>query len=264
MHNAALAGSDRPDPPPFSVLRPRATAPLLLVCDHASNIVPHAYGNLGLSRVQLERHIGWDIGAAEVTRHISDHFRAVAVLSGVSRLVIDCNRPIGHPTSIPAESDGVSVRANRGLTSAEIEARAAAWFHPYHGAIRSQLARIERGHEVAALISIHSFTPAMDGKSRPWSVGVLWDRDPRIAIGAIAALRQKGHVVGDNEPYSGRGGAFTVDTHAADHGRPHVAFEIRQDLVADAAGARFWGRQLCAVLAPLLGSAEVGKRRHFP
>lgn len=226
-------------------------------------MVPKAYGNLGLPPAQLARHIGWDIGAAEVTRHISNHFRATAVLSGVSRLVIDCNRPIGDPTSIPAESDGVSVSVNRQLPPAEIEARAAAWFHPYHQAIRSQLARIERRHEVAALVSIHSFTPAMDGKSRPWSVGVLWDRDPRIAVGAIAGLRRRGHVVGDNEPYSGRGGAFTVDTHAAAHGRPHVAFEIRQDLLTDAAGIRFWGRELSAVLAPLLGAAEVGKRRHY-
>lgn len=263
MHNAALGRPDRPDPPPFVILRPRAAVPLLLVCDHASNAVPSAYGNLGLMRADLDRHIGWDIGAAEVTRHISAHFRATAVLSGVSRLVVDCNRPVGHPTSIPRESDGVVVPANHRLTPAAEEARIAQWFDPYHQAIRVQLARIERRHEVATLVSIHSFTPVMNGKQRPWSVGVLWNRDQRIAPAAITALRQQGHVVGDNEPYSGREGAFTVDTHAAAHGRPHVAFEIRQDLVAEAAGAQFWGRQLSAVLAPLLARAELAKRRHY-
>lgn len=260
MHNAALGRLKPSVPPSFSVLRPRALGSLLLVCDHASNRVPEAYANLGLPQMQLDRHIGWDIGAAEVTRHLSNQFRATAILSGISRLVIDCNRPIGHPESIPTESDGVTVPANRAVTDHDAKARAEAWFHPYHRAIETHLARIERRHPVAVLISIHSFTPVMDGKARPWAIGVLWDEDARIASAAIHALRKLGHTVGDNEPYSGRGGAFTVDVHAAHHGRPHVAFEIRQDLLADAAGSRYWARQLGAVLEPILRSPCASER----
>ncbi len=116
---------------------------------------------------------------------------------------------------------------------------------------------------MATVISVHSFTPVMDGRVRPWSIGVLWDRDTRLAPSTIEALAQLGHVVGDNEPYSGRGGAFTIDTHASAHGRPHITFEIRQDLIADLAGARIWGRLLAEVLLPLLERGELRHRQHY-
>jgi predicted N-formylglutamate amidohydrolase len=264
MHNDAVHATDPIDTPAFSILRPRAAAAVLLVCDHASNRVPPDLGGLGLPPGELERHIGWDIGAAAVARQVSEGLRATAVLAGVSRLVIDCNRFPDDPTSIPAESDGTVIAANRDLTPAEREHRARAWLHPYHHAIDRELARIERIHPVATLISIHSFTPAMNGQGeRPWSVGILWNRDPRLAPATIAALRAKGLEVGDNQPYSGRGPAYTIDLHAAHHGRPHVTFEIRQDLIADRTGARKWGRLLADVLRPLLTQADLRTRRVY-
>ena len=263
MHNDAIGGRGGSAPNPFSVLRPRATSAVLLVCDHASNRVPQELGGMGLKQDQLGQHIGWDIGAAEVTRELSGLLRSTAVMSGVSRLVIDCNRPLDDSTSIPAESDGVIVPANQRVASEEKQRRAATWFHPYHRAIQTHLERLERTHRVATLISVHSFTPVMNGCQRPWPVGVLWDRDSRLAPPVIEALARRGYLVGDNEPYSGRGGAFTTDTHAADHGRPHITFEIRQDLIAESSGALAWGRLLAEVLLPELKRAELRQRRHF-
>ena len=241
------------DPPPFTLLRPRLAAPVLLVCDHASNRVPARLGALGLPRSQLARHIGWDIGAAEVTRHLSRILRATAVLSGASRLVIDCNRHPDDPTSIPEQSDGTAVPGNARLDRAERERRARQWLFPYHDAIDAQLGRLDRLHPAVTLVSVHSFTPEMDGLARPWPVGVLWNHDPRLARSVIAALGRQGHRVGDNQPYSGRGAAYTIDRHAAAQDRPHVTFEIRQDLIAQPAGARHWARRLAQVLRPRLG-----------
>ncbi len=60
------------DPPAFEILHPERAAPLLIVCDHASRAVPRALGQLGLADADLMRHIGWDIGAAGVTRLLCD------------------------------------------------------------------------------------------------------------------------------------------------------------------------------------------------
>src|SRR5271163_3600779 len=89
------------DPAPFTVLNPEGRAELLLVCDHAGQAVPASLGRLGLDHAVLSRHIGWDSGAAAVTRLLADLLGAPAVLSGYSRLVIDCNRELDDPTSIP-------------------------------------------------------------------------------------------------------------------------------------------------------------------
>jgi predicted N-formylglutamate amidohydrolase len=230
-----------------------ADGPVLVVCDHASNHVPPDLAGLGLPRRELQRHIAWDIGAAEVGRRLAGRLGASVVLCGISRLVIDCNRPLGHPTSICPVSDGTVVPGNQSLDARSVAVRAAKYFHPYHAAIGAQLARLESSARRVALIAIHSFTPCKDGQSRPWHAGVLWNLDGRLALPLIRALRDRGDIcVGDNQPYSGRDSNYTVDIHGRDHGRPHVSIEIRQDEVGDLAGVLRWAEILAAVLSPLL------------
>ena len=116
-------------------------------------------------------------------------------------------------------------------------------FWPYHHAITQILAhRWRHGHGRApALIAIHSFTPMLNGFRRPWQLGVLWNRDPRLALPVLARFRTDPELcVGDNEPYSGREVGFTMDTHGGAAGLPHVEIEIRQDLIADDAGCERW------------------------
>jgi predicted N-formylglutamate amidohydrolase len=100
----ALLGSD--EPPPVELVNDGGRSSAVLVCDHASNRVPQQLGTLGLDAAQLADHIGWDPGAAEVARRLSTLLDAPLVLSGYSRLVIDCNRPLRSTGSIAEESDG--------------------------------------------------------------------------------------------------------------------------------------------------------------
>ena len=74
---------------------------VLLIGDHASNHVPPGI-NLGIEPHLLGLHIASDIGVAPVARRLVEA-RAVdaAVLGGVSRLVIDCNRERGAAGLIP-------------------------------------------------------------------------------------------------------------------------------------------------------------------
>jgi predicted N-formylglutamate amidohydrolase len=256
MPNACLGPYD---PPPVHSHRRDGAAPVLVTCDHASRRVPRALNDLGLAPEFLARHIGWDIGAAEVAQRLSQRLDAPSILAGYSRLVIDCNRDLDDATSIAAASDGVAVPGNLGLSDHERAARRDEIFAPYHAAIASWLeTRLERGI-VPALLSIHSFTPVMGGKARPWHVGVLWDDDPRIPAPLLAALRaDPALVVGDNEPYSARDPAgYTLDRHAVARGLPHVEIELRQDLIADDAGAAAWAERLAAALAPILARREI-------
>ena len=95
------------EPPPYESFNPDGTAPLLLVCDHASRFLPRRLGTLGLSEAELARHIAWDIGIAEVTRGLARALDAPAILSRFSRLAIDPNRALDDPTLIPQLSDGL-------------------------------------------------------------------------------------------------------------------------------------------------------------
>ena len=193
------------DPPPFEVVNPSGRGLMVLTCDHASHAVPAALDGLGLDPGDLRRHIGWDAGAAELARRLSRRFDVPAVLSGYSRLVIDCNRSPGHPESILSVSDGTTVPGNRGLTPQEAERRARSLFHPYHEAIAQVLDSIRSRGETPAYVALHTFTPKLNGQERPWHFGVLWDRDARIARPLIESLRKRtGLEIGDNEPYSGR------------------------------------------------------------
>jgi len=248
--HALLTGAD----PAAVELQVVDGSPVILTCDHASNRVPRALAKLGLSDDTLARHVGWDIGAAVVTRRLATALGASAVLAGYSRLVIDCNRDPDDPSSIPAASDDVVVPGNRDLTDEACVARHAAVFEPYHAAIARLIDAVLARRAVPALISIHSFTPALGGQARPWHVGILWDGDGRIPAPLLAALRgDAALVVGDNEPYSARQPAgYTVRHHALARGLPHVAIEIRQDEIADAAGAAAWADRLAAALQPIL------------
>lgn len=249
------------EPGPFHVVNPQGRARLLLVCDHASKRIPAALDNLGLDELALGRHIACDIGAGEVTERLSQRLDAPAVLAGYSRLVVDCNRGLGDPTSILAVSDGEFIPGNQGLDEAQKAERARQFFHPYHDAIRRRLESFERRGIVPAFVAIHSFTPIFKNVRRPWQIGILWDTDPRIPVPLMQALRAQGINVGDNEPYSGKAPAdHTVDHHAEGGGLPHVSIEIRQDLVDHPDGVARWARILGDALEAILADDTLYRR----
>ena len=244
------------DPPPVELFNPDAAAPLLFVCDHAGRQVPRRLGRLGLADAAFERHIAWDIGAAQVARRLAMQFGAPLVLSVYSRLVVDPNRRRGDPTAIPEESDGTPVPGNRGLSEADRAVRYAAVHEPYHAAIAARLAAVRQRSAVPAVVSIHSFTPSFKGFVRPWQIGVLWNRDGRIARPLMDSLAARGVTVGDNQPYSGQDRhGYTMPRHAEDTGLPHVLIEIRQDLIDSAAGVDEWAAKLSEALTPVLADS---------
>ena len=241
---------------PVWALRLDGVSPFVLLGDHAGCAVPRTLAALGLPDAELRRHIGWDIGSAEVALRLSAMLAAPLIMQRYSRLVIDCNRPLHSPESIVAVSDGTVIPGNASVNSTEAEARAGEIFQPYHAAIRGLLDARQQQRMPTALIAIHSYTPIWEGRRRPWQVGVLYHRDPRLAQALGRALAGEGGlVVGDNEPYDLSDDTdWTIPEHGERRGLPHVELEIRQDLIADSAGQQQWAARLARLLPPLLAA----------
>jgi predicted N-formylglutamate amidohydrolase len=259
-----ISPADDRDSRAFTRIAGSAGAGFLLLCDHASNRVPAAFDNLGLPAAELARHIAFDPGAAAVTLALATRLSAPAVMSDFSRLVIDPNRGEDDPTLIMKLSDRVVVPANKDVSDRERANRIARFHAPYHSAIALCIDEAVATGVVPALVSIHSFTPVWRGRSRPWQVGILWDRDPRLARPLISALAEDPALtVGDNEPYEGALINDTLYRHGTRRGLAHALVEIRQDLIADDAGAGAWADRLAAILLTQSKHAEMHEIRHY-
>ena len=256
--SAAPAAAPEGGEAPFTAVAGDAAGGLLLLCDHASNRVPDEYAGLGLPASEFVRHIAYDPGAALVTRHLARRLSAPAVLSNFSRLLIDANRGDDDPTLIMRLSDGAVVPGNASVDDGERARRIRLFHAPYHAAIEAAIDRALVLGRPPALVSIHSFTAVWRGRTRPWHAGILWDRDPRLAVPLLEALRADASlVVGDNEPYSGVLPNDTMWRHGSARGLAYVLIEIRQDLIGDDAGAIAWAGRLAPILAALNARAEV-------
>lgn len=233
---------------------------LVLVCDHARNAVPPGIGDLGLPPEDMARHIAYDVGARGVTLGLAAQLGAGAVLSTFSRLVIDPNRGEDDPTLVMRVCDGSIVPGNRHADAAEIERRRAAYHRPYHQAVGAALDAVVAAGEEPVLVSIHSFTPQFRGRPwRPWHVGVLWDRDPRLVRPLMARLRAGPDlVVGDNEPYTGKLVGDCMWVHGTSRGIPHALVEIRNDLIESPEGQDAWADRLAPVIRAAVADMEAG------
>jgi predicted N-formylglutamate amidohydrolase len=231
----------------------KGRSPVVLVCDHASNFVPEEFGSLGLEKSELARHIAWDPGAAPVAQRMAAALDAVLIESRISRLVIDCNRPLDAPDLIPAVSETTAVPGNASLSPAEQARRIALSYEPFHAEIESVISeRLAAGLETR-LVSVHSFTPVYRRVARPWHIGIIHDDDQRLAAPLISALRSlKGIVVGVNEPYSPADRVyFTLERHARSRGLACAMIEIRNDEISATAGQRKWADLLTGIFSDL-------------
>ncbi len=238
------------DPPPVCIINPHGASRFLLIGDHAGNSVPSALGSLGLSESEMTRHIAWDIGIAGLGERLSVALDAVFVSQSYSRLVIDCNRHPEAADAIPAFSDGTTVPANHDLAAADRRARLGAIHAPYHDAITAELARRDAAALETILVSLHSFTPTMQGIARPWQIGVLYsDGQVTFALSMLRLLHACHDLtVGDNQPYAMDATDYTVPRHAFTANRPYVEIEIRQDLLSKPEQQTEWSDRLATQL----------------
>jgi predicted N-formylglutamate amidohydrolase len=244
-----------PAPHPCEIIPGDPACGLVIACDHASNFVPPDI-ELGVPESEFGRHIAYDIGAAAVTRGLAARLNVPAILTNFSRLIIDPNRGRSDPTLVMRLSDGAVVPGNARIDEVGKQARIARFYAPFDAAIDEAVAAAEAAGRPPVILTMHSFTPYWRGIARPWQVGILYDRDERFARPLIAALEADpaGLTVGDNQPYGGGLPGDTIDRHATARGLPNALVEIRQDLIAGAAGQEEWAERFARILRPLIAA----------
>ncbi|MGM0423114.1 MAG: N-formylglutamate amidohydrolase [Pseudomonadota bacterium] len=232
------------DPRPVTVYNAPALADnsVLIICDHASNKIPKKLNTLGVDHATLEKHIAYDIGTEYIGKYIADQMNVPAVLSGFSRLVVDLNRDLDHHCSIAEINDDIRIPGNENLHPAQKQRRIDEIYTPYHAEISASIDTIRKQGKQPFVISVHSFTPEMNGVQRETEIGILWEQSNKdIATAILKDLENRNPdlVVGNNQPYS------FVDEPRLNHtihhnlkgSTPYLLVEFRQDLVNTKTGA---------------------------
>ena len=174
---------------------------MLLVCEHASRFIPDALNDLGLDETASQEHIAWDIGALALAERLSETLGATLLSANYSRLLIDLNRPLHVPDSIPAQSEIYQVPGNHALDEATREYRQQRLFHPFHDRLRALIDQRLAANRPVRVVGIHSFTPVFYGQPRALEAGVLFGEAKEYAQHIVDGLSRHSLRAAGNQPY---------------------------------------------------------------
>ncbi len=178
---------------------------VLVSCEHASNRLPRGFE---LDADLLELHIAWDPGALPIAKNLARRFGATLHAGRYSRLVADLNRSVGNRVMFRRVSDGRTIPFNYRLDATTKAQRAERFYWPYRDAIDAEARRIIAAQGRCVHISVHTFTPTLDGKARGNDIGLLhdprWGIEPAVCNDLRRYLTATSDwVVWFNRPYSG-------------------------------------------------------------
>ena len=241
-------------PVPCTILNESGASDWVLVCEHASAHVPAEYARLGLGEAERRAHIAWDPGAAELTRALSQRLDATATLANYSRLLIDLNRPIDSPASIPEMSEEIAIPGNIGITALERARRIDRIFTPFHDSVTALLdARAAAGRRTR-LLALHSFTPVFRGVARPWHLGVLSGASRPLAERFVTEVTARDATITAalDEPYKvEEGDDMAIPVHGDARGLDALLLEVRNDTLDAPASVEAWAETIAAALERL-------------
>ncbi|MCF6273303.1 MAG: N-formylglutamate amidohydrolase [Rhodobacteraceae bacterium] len=237
--------------------RSNGESPILLVCEHASRLIPEGLGRLGLDETAARSHIAWDPGALKVAYLLSEALDATLVEQKISRLVYDCNRPPSSGQAIRDQSEIYAIPGNTGLSPRQRADRISYIYKPFHQVLAQQVATRSK----TVLVTIHSFTPVYEGRPRSVEIGILHDSDSRLADAMLdVAAKKPAYKASRNAPYGPEDGVtHTLTEHGVSAGLLNVMVEIRNDLISDEAGQRAVSAWLADILTSALKATSGGK-----
>lgn len=249
--------------PAAVVERAHGRGPLVVACEHASNVFPESVDRLGLPADACDGHFAWDPGALPLARRISAAFDAPLVAARFSRLVYDVNRPPEAPDAIRQRYDRGDVPGNQQLTAEQRAQRVDELYKPFRRLLKEVLDNAV-GSGAAALVTVHSFTPVFEGRRRAVELGLLHDADARMVD---AMLPQAAAVTGlntaRNEPYGPADGVtHTLVVDALPRNLPNVMLELRSDLLAEESVFERVSASIVALLK--IGLAAIGSAASAP
>jgi predicted N-formylglutamate amidohydrolase len=224
----------------------------LFTCEHASRDVPARYAAaFARAGPVMDSHRAWDPGALEVFSELAGEHADHAMRGNATRLLVDLNRSLHHPRLFSEFTRGLPEEERRRIIDE--------WWRPFREEAEATVAGwIAEGTPVIH-ISVHSFTPVLDGRTRAAELGILYDPARSVEAGMARRLREKlasaGWRVRLNYPYRGVSDGHTtaLRRHHAD-GYSGVELELNQGLFF--AGSAKTGRlleDLDGVMAELRG-----------
>ena len=231
------------DPHPVERILSIEPSQVLVVCDHAGRHIPSIRQHQPLSEDDMKRHIAWDVNARDVAVKVAEKLRAPLVAQRYSRLVIDMNRPVESPESIPVVSDGTEIPFNKNLSDEERKSRIESIFWPYHNEIAKHLDDMHSSRMF--VVAIHSFTPKLrNGPFRKWHVDLI-SRTRLEFVTTFRACLQRNLPelnigLGDVFPMDANRD-FTIPFHGEKRNIYNMSIEIRNDLLQKQEDIVRWG-----------------------
>jgi predicted N-formylglutamate amidohydrolase len=184
---------------------------LILSCEHGGNSVPQEYRDLFRSHEELlKTHRGWDPGALELTLEMANHFSLTPFTSTTTRLLVELNRSLGSKTLFSSIVD-------MGLNIKQKEAVLHNYYFPYRERVEGFVKEKIQAKQPLIHLSIHTFTPQLDGEERDADIGLLYDpkHQPESAFChewmiALESEKKDAFKVRKNYPYQGSADSLTT------------------------------------------------------
>lgn len=222
---------------------------LFLSCEHASRAIPRNlsfyFQNPEAQRL-LPTHRGYDIGAAEVFRRLAQILQPTYATEGsYSRLAIDLNRNSNKNHRYSAFTSSISPEAKNFLEN---------YFDNYRNAFWETASReLQKQNDTQILhLSIHSFTPVLNGVERNADFGLLYD--PSRKTESAFAASMKNHLrenraewrIRFNYPYLGKTDGHTTALRKCLPPEKYIGIELEMN---QALFQRFDSREIAVFLA---------------
>lgn len=201
-----------------------------LSCEHGGNLIPKEYAYLFKdATADLNSHRGIDFGTLHLFKEVTSFFN-YSNSNSYSRLLVELNRSLHHPKLFSGYTKNLP-RATKDEILAQI-------YFPYQNGFIEVMEKAIAGNKEVVHISLHSFTPVLNGQVRNCDIGLLYHpsnkNEKELAKVLKESLAKKGYRVRYNYPYLGKADGFT--TILRKHFPTHYAgleIEINQQFASD-------------------------------
>lgn len=219
---------------------------VVITCEHGGNHVPAKYKTLFAEHEELlASHRGYDPGALELARQFSKEGRWPLHFSTTTRLLVELNRSRRHSALFSAITKQLGMEEKREILRAHYE--------PYRIAVEAELADLMAQRGKVLHLSVHSFTPILNGEVRRADVGLLYD--PRSSLErtfcdvwrAGLSAQRPDLVVRRNYPYRGAADGFTTFLRRRFAASQYAGVELEVNQRFPLAGGAVW-KELRAAL----------------
>ena len=228
---------------------------LLLSCEHGGNLVPEPWHSLFNGHEELlTSHLGYDIGIAGFARWLANQLHAPLHLAEVTRLLVEVNRSPGHPRLFSEFSRSLDRQTRERLLQL--------YYYPYRQAVVRHIEQLMADHGRVCHLSLHTFTPVLNGEVRNADIGLLYDPQ-RPAEKSFCLLWQdnltrlaEGWKVRRNYPYRGTMDGFVTLLRRRFPAERYLGFELELNQRWPLQGGKSWQQMQCLVRDSLQQTLE--------